>query len=91
MYILGCKRPSKDDIEVAGGTAFQEIQPGAGFEIGDFGKEKLGGATVERLHAMYPVNAGAMPFNTPPLKANASPCIGARVNTTRIFAAGSVQ
>ena len=34
---------SNDDIEVAGGTAFQQIRPGAGFKAGDFVKEKLGG------------------------------------------------
>ena len=28
---------------MAGGTAFQEIRPGAGFKTGDFVKEELGG------------------------------------------------
>ena len=31
------------------GIVFQEIRPGAGFKPGDFVKENLGGATVERL------------------------------------------
>ena len=43
MYFLGCKGLSYDDIEVAGGTVFQEIRPGAGFKSGDFVKERLGG------------------------------------------------
>ena len=38
MYFLSCKGISDDAIEVAGGTAFQEIRPGAGFKIGDFVK-----------------------------------------------------
>ena len=47
---LVCKGLSNDDIEVAGGAAFLEKRPGAGFKTGDFVKEKLGapGATVER-------------------------------------------
>lgn len=40
---------SNDDIEMAGGTAFSEVQPGAGFENGDFLNETLGGSVVERL------------------------------------------
>ena len=32
-----------DDVGVSRGTVFQEIRPGAGFEIGDFVNEKLGG------------------------------------------------
>ena len=34
---------------LARGTAFQEMQPGAGLKTGDFVKENLEGATVERL------------------------------------------
>ena len=50
MYLLGCLGLSNDDIEMARGTVFQEIRPGAGFKTDDFVKEKLGvGATVERL------------------------------------------
>ena len=30
-------------------TVFQEIRPGDGFETGDFVKENVGGAAVERL------------------------------------------
>ena len=32
-----------DDVGVAKGTVFQEIRPWAGFQTGDFAKEKLGG------------------------------------------------
>ena len=32
-----------DDVGVSTDTVFQEIRPGAGFETGDFVKEKLGG------------------------------------------------
>ena len=35
--------------ELARGPVFREIRPGAGFKTGDFGQEKLGGGTVERL------------------------------------------
>ena len=42
MHFLGCKGLSNGAIEVAGGTAFQEIRPGAGFKTGDFVKEELG-------------------------------------------------
>ena len=44
-----CKGLSNDDVGAARGTIFQEIRPGAGFKTGDFVKEMLGGATVERL------------------------------------------
>ena len=33
---------SIDDVGVSRDTAFQEIRPGAGFEAGDFVREKLG-------------------------------------------------
>ena len=50
MYCLGCKGLSNDVIEVAGGTAFQEVRSEAGFKTGDFVNEKgVGGNTVERL------------------------------------------
>ena len=39
-----------------GAPYFQEIRPEAGFKIGDFVQEKLGGATVERL--CLQINAG---------------------------------
>ena len=46
-----CKVLSIDDVGVSRDTVFQEIQSGAGFETGDFVKEKgVGGATVERLY-----------------------------------------
>ena len=32
-----------DDVGVSRDTVFQEIRPGAGLEIGEFVKEKLGG------------------------------------------------
>ena len=38
-----CKGLSNDDVEVARGTVFQEVRPGAIFETGHFVKEKLGG------------------------------------------------
>ena len=37
-----CKGLTIDDVGVSTDTAFQEIRPAAGFETGDFGKEKLG-------------------------------------------------
>ena len=43
ISFLGCKTLSNDDIEVSGGTGFEEIRPGAGFKTGDFVKETLGG------------------------------------------------
>ena len=49
MYFLVRKGLSIDDVGVSRDTVFQEIRPGAGFEAGDFVKEKLGGATAERL------------------------------------------
>ena len=49
MHFLVCKGLSIDDVGVSRDTVFQEIRPGAGFEAGDFVKEKLGGATAERL------------------------------------------
>ena len=45
-----CKGLSIDGVGMSRDTVFQEIRPGAGFETGDFVKEKgVGGATVERL------------------------------------------
>ena len=41
--ILVCKGLSIDDAGVSRDTMFQKIRLGAGFETGDFGKEKLGG------------------------------------------------
>ena len=50
-YILVCKGLSNDDVGMAIGTVVQEIRPGAGFETGDFVKERLGGeGTADRLH-----------------------------------------
>ena len=40
---LVCKGLSIDGVGVSRGAVFQEIRPGAGFETGDFVKEKLGG------------------------------------------------
>ena len=42
-YFLFCKGLPNGDVGGAKGTAFQEIRPCAGFESGDFVKEKLGG------------------------------------------------
>ena len=54
IYFLVGKGLSNDDVGEARGTVFQKIRPGAGFETGDFVKEKLGGgATVERLVAKW--------------------------------------
>ena len=36
------------DVGVSRDTVLQEVRPGAGFETGDFVKEKLGGAAVKR-------------------------------------------
>ena len=49
IYFLVSQIMSNGDVRGARGTVFQEIRPGAGFKTGDFVKEKLGGATVERL------------------------------------------
>ena len=50
IYFLVCKVLSNDGVWVARGNVFQEVRPEAGFETGDFVKEKgVGGATVERL------------------------------------------
>ena len=50
MYFLVCEDLSNDDVGGSRDTIFQEIRPGAGFETGDFVKEKLRkGATVGRL------------------------------------------
>ena len=44
VYFVVCKGLSIDDAGVAiKDTVFQEIRSGAGFETGDFVKEKLGG------------------------------------------------
>ena len=43
------KSPSIDGVGVSRDTVSREIRPGAGFETGDFVKEKLGGGIVERL------------------------------------------
>ena len=40
---LGRKRLSHDGIELAGGTAFNETRPGAGFKTGDYVAEELAG------------------------------------------------
>ena len=51
VYFLVCKGLTIDDVEVSRDTVYdQEIRPGYGFETDDFGKDKLGGATVERLN-----------------------------------------
>ena len=43
IFLFAKKGLSNDDVGGTRGTAFQEIRPGAGFETGDFVKEKLGG------------------------------------------------
>ena len=49
IYLLVCKGLSIGDVGVSRVTETQEIRPGAGFETGDFVKEKgVGGNTVER-------------------------------------------
>ena len=50
-----CKGLSNDAVGVSRDTVFEEVRPGAGFETGDFVKERLGGATVERLSGGPPV------------------------------------
>ena len=49
IYFLVRKGLSNGNIGVARGTVFPEIRPGAGINTSDFGEEKLGGATAERL------------------------------------------
>ena len=53
-YFHVCIGLSSDVVGAAKGTVFQEIRPGAGFKTGDFVKEKLGGATIERLKRRTP-------------------------------------
>ena len=44
LYVSVFKSLSIDDVGMSRDTAFQEmIRPGAGFETGDFVKERLGG------------------------------------------------
>ena len=43
MHFLVCKGLSIHDVGVSRDTVFQKIRPGAGFETGDFVKEKFGG------------------------------------------------
>ena len=49
MYCLVCRGLWNDDVGMARGATFQDIPPGGGVKTGDFVKEKLGGAAVERL------------------------------------------
>ena len=49
LWFLVCKSLSIDGVGVSRDTVFQEVRPEAGFETGDFGKKKVGGATVVRL------------------------------------------
>ena len=44
-----CKGLTIDGVGVSRDTVLQEIQPGADFETDEIAKDKLGGATVERL------------------------------------------
>ena len=46
---LVCKGLSNDDVEVARGTVFQEIWPGAGFKNQRFRFKKCWGATGGRI------------------------------------------
>ena len=48
-YFLVCKRLSNAGVGVARGTVLKKTRSGVGSETGDFDREKLGGATVERL------------------------------------------
>ena len=43
IYFLVCKGLSVDDVGVSRDTTFLQIRSGAGYETGDFVKEKLGG------------------------------------------------
>ena len=43
IYFLVCKGLSIDDVGVSRDAIFQRIRLGAGFETGDFVKEKFGG------------------------------------------------
>ena len=42
IFLVG-KGLSNDDVEVARGTVFQEVRPGAGFKSDDLFKKSLGG------------------------------------------------
>ena len=53
VYLVACKGLPNDDVGVARGAAFQEIQAGVGFKTGDFVKPKFGGAAVVRLGPPY--------------------------------------
>ena len=52
MYFLVCKGLSIDGVGVSRDTVFQEVRRGAGFESGDFVKEKLGGLPCRTTHPL---------------------------------------
>ena len=41
-YVLVCKGVSSDDVVVTRDAVFRGIRPGAGFETGNFRKERVG-------------------------------------------------
>ena len=54
-----CKGLSIDDVGVSRDTVSQEIRPVAGFETGDFVKEKLGGEGYRRTTlSLFPAILG---------------------------------
>ena len=42
IHVLVCHGLSNNDLGVARGIVFQELRPGAGFQTGDYVREKLG-------------------------------------------------
>ena len=56
-YFLVCRGVSIDGVGVSRDTVFQEIRPGAGFETGDFDKDKSRGGYRRKMSHF--LNGGA--------------------------------
>ena len=79
-YIFLCAKKglNMDDVGVSRDIVFQEIRPGAGFETGDFVKEKLRkGATVGRLglYSRLHCHKGSTPLCAPSSFSTQNPCL----------------
>ena len=65
---LVCEGLSNDDVGEPRSTVFQEKRPAAGFKTGDFVKEMLGGATVERRRTACPSPTTGFEFTDSPTR-----------------------
>ena len=54
MHFLGCKGLSNDDIDVAGGTVFQEIRPGGWFQKRLHSSQKSWGGCRSKIPPLRP-------------------------------------